>query len=88
MHRFKAVKYFWGFIFITYTLLVFPFDSQANSDGLLGYWNFDNIENDIAPDLSGNGLDGILSDTVIEENGACGKALSFNGQTSRMVVDD
>ena len=78
MYKSKAVKFLWGFII--YALIVFTIVSaQANADGLLGYWNFDNIEDNIAPDLSGNGLDGVLTDVVVEENGACGKAVSFDG---------
>ena len=82
-------------------LLIFVVHSSANTNGLIGYWNFDTIEGNIVPDLSGNELKGIISDelvpgaedypfdeTTIVDNGACGNALFFNGQTSKISVDD
>lgn len=97
MYRFKAIK----IIITAFVLLVFSTSALANENGLIGYWNFDNVEDNIALDLSGNGLDGILSDAPVfgledypfeelatVENGPCGKAVSFNGQTSKIVVDN
>ena len=83
MHGFNAIKFILVVLFLVLTTC-----AQANSEDLLGYWNFDNTENDVVPDLSGNRLDGALSDAVLDENGACGKAVSFNGQTGKMAVDD
>lgn len=72
----------------TCIFLLFTIGAEASSDDLLGYWNFDNVENNIVPDLSENELFGILSNALVEENGTCGKAISFNGQTSKIVVEE
>ena len=82
-------------------LLIFVVYTPANTDGLIGYWNFDTIEGNIVPDLSGSELNGIISDepvpgledypfdeTTIVGNGACGNAPFFNGQTSKISVND
>ena len=88
MKNLSVSRTIWRGTIAIFILLVFSTMSQANSEGLLGYWNFDSVENDIAPDLSENGLDGVLADVVVEENGGCGKAASLNGQTSNIVVED
>ncbi len=51
----------------------------AKVSGLVGYWNFDEGEGEIAKDLSGNGNDGILINAPAWVNEENRKVLSFDG---------
>lgn len=53
--------------------------SEAHSEDLIGYWNFDNIDGNIVKDLSGNGNDGTINGDPSTEEGKYGKTLSFDG---------
>jgi hypothetical protein len=53
------------------------------SDGLVGYWNFDNCD---GLDSSGNKLDGTKDGSPSCVTGISGKALKFNGTTDQVRV--
>ena len=97
IHSMRSILFM--LITICSLLLIFAVHTPANTDGLIGYWNFDTMEGNTVPDLSGNELNGIISDetvpgledypfdeTTIVNNGACGNALFFNGQTSKIGI--
>jgi len=99
IHSMRSILFMLTTIFSI--LLIFVVHTPANTDGLIGYWNFDTMEGNTVSDLSGNELNGIISDetvpgledypfdeTTIVNNGACGNALFFNGQTSKISVND
>ena len=64
--------------------------SQANpaTDGLVGYWPFDEGKGKVATDVSGNKLDGKLAGNPKWVDGKFGKALEFDGKTEHVVVAD
>jgi hypothetical protein len=55
------------------------------TQGLLGYWNFDENAGTIAHDTSGNGYDGTISGAAWIA-GRTNSALEFNGSTSYVVT--
>ncbi len=63
------------------TSKVFAIGNIANEDGLIGYWNFDELEEGDTEflDLSGNGRHGILVNNTHPVEGKFGKALKFDG---------
>ena len=58
----------------------------AEQEGLVGYWNFDDIQGDVAEDLSGNENHGTLVGGPEQvDDGKFGKALSFDGTKQQKV---
>ena len=55
-------------------------------DGLIAYYSFDNIENNILKDDSGNGHDGIIYGNPKVVDGVKGKALEFDGIDDYIIV--
>lgn len=55
---------------------------------LKGKWNLESVEDAVAPDVSGNGFNGILQDVELTESYDGSKAAAFNGSTSYISVDD
>lgn len=53
------------------------------SDGLVGYWSFDNCD---AQDGSGNGNNGTVHGSPVCTSGSSGSAYRFNGTTDYIVV--
>jgi len=53
-------------------------NAQIPTDGLVGYWSFDENSGDIANDISGNNNDGTIYGATWT-NGVSGSALMFNG---------
>jgi hypothetical protein len=70
-------------------LCLFAFaPAEANNDGLVAYWSFDEIVNGEVADLSGNSNDGTVSG-AIPASGISGSALSFDGLDDYVrVLDD
>ena len=62
--------------------------NQPPSEGLVGYWNFDEGSGNIAVDISGNGNTGILVNNPAWVDGKSGKALSFNGIDNYVHISD
>ena len=60
----------------------------TTSDGLVGYWNFDEGTGNIATDSSGSGNTGALVNNPVWVDGKSGKALNFNGVDNNVVVPD
>jgi hypothetical protein len=60
------------------------------TQGLIGYWPFDEVSGTIAADLSGNGLNGTLVNGPVWQptGGIQGGALSFDGVNDRVSVAD
>lgn len=79
MHN-KIIGVFVVFLFIVTCFI--PFISknvEANlTDGLIGYWKFDENTIGTTPDISGNGNDGLIYGAV-NTNGISGNALFFDG---------
>jgi len=57
----------------------------AAEEGLVGYWNFDEGEGDVATDSSGNGNDGTIVRGPEWVDGKFGKALKFDGGKTQKV---
>ena len=57
-----------------------PAESQAPAEGLVGFWNFDKVENARVLDLSGNGNDGEAVNAEFTELGRINGCLTFNGK--------
>lgn len=53
--------------------------TRQDSNGLLGYWNFDESDGLVAKDASGNGHDGALKNSPERVKGVIGKAVRFDG---------
>jgi hypothetical protein len=56
------------------------------SNGLLGYWKFDEGNGNVTMDSSGNNNTGILNGTATWVDGKYGKALSFDGVDNYIAV--
>jgi hypothetical protein len=63
-------------------------DDEANSPGPVGYWNFDEGYGTTAYDSTGYGNDGAISGATWVQNGARGRALSFNGTSNYVIASD
>ena len=61
--------------------------ASAATGGLVGAWNFDETSGTAVKDLSGNGNDGKTT-SVTRVAGKYGQALSFNGASSIVTVND
>ena len=59
-----------------------------NSNGLVGYWKFDETSGATSTDSSGNGNNGTLVNGPSWVSGKVGGALSFNGTTQYVSVAD
>jgi hypothetical protein len=57
-----------------------------STDGLVGWWKFDETSGTVAYDSSGNGNDGILINGPIWHSGKIGGALSFDGSNDRVKL--
>ena len=56
------------------------------ASGLIGYWNFDDEENNIAKDISGNGNDGKPVNDPEQVFGKSGQAYLFNGKDDYIEI--
>ncbi|MFZ3077016.1 MAG: hypothetical protein WA139_01020 [Candidatus Aenigmatarchaeota archaeon] len=63
---------------IIFSLFILPISVNADSNGLAGYWKFDEGSGASAFDSSGNGLTGTISGAAWVD-GISGKALNFSG---------
>jgi len=62
--------------------------NDVDRNGLVGYWNFDEENGNVAKDLSGNDLDGNIShNNMRTSSGKFGNALNFKGMYSGDRVD-
>ena len=64
--------------------------SAPNSNGLVGYWSFNEGTSTLAHDFSGHGNTGTLSGTTLPTwtAGKLGQALKFNGSTSYVTASN
>ena len=63
--------------------LLFSFELSAQStNGLIGYWSFDETRGSIASDGSGNGNTGSLQGNAVFATGKLGNAISLDGTNS------
>mgnify|MGYP000850970264 CR=1 FL=1 len=60
--------------------------ATAAEDGLVGYWNFDKIEDGMVEDSSGNGNHGLVMGEVELVDGICGNGLKFDGSTTYVRI--
>ena len=61
--------------------------SQDVVEGLVGYWDFNTINDDnVVEDISGNGHHGMLIGKKKIESGKYGNSLSFNGIDTEVVI--
>jgi len=60
-------------------------NSQAQEDGLVAYWSFDEDAGKVVKDISGNGNDGEIFDVERVDGGIKGKALRFKGTKESYV---
>jgi hypothetical protein len=69
---------------------VFPLDVNKTwiTDGLVGWWEFNESSGVFASDSSGNGRDGILTNGPIWVNGKIGGAVSFDGINDFVLVSN
>ena len=70
-------------------LFLFVFVSLATAEmdpDLSLYFNFDGVDGDVIPDMSGNGNDGTLAANAVTEDGKFGDALKFTPGT-RIELD-
>jgi hypothetical protein len=58
------------------------------TEGLVGWWKFDETDGNIAYDSSGNGNDGNLTNGPTWIDGKIGGALSFDGVDDKVVLTD
>jgi hypothetical protein len=63
-----------------------PAPTPKMSDGLVGWWKFDEGRGTVAKDYSGNGNNGTLVNGPVWSTGKGGGALSFNGDTTRVDI--
>ena len=52
---------------------------SANQEGLLGYWNLNEVSGSVAYDSSGDGKDGTIYNSNLAVTGKFGNAIQFNG---------
>ncbi|MHC4557241.1 MAG: right-handed parallel beta-helix repeat-containing protein [Planctomycetota bacterium] len=76
------MSYRYAEIVTVITVLFFPIATAATND-LLVYWNFDQGGQEIAKDLSGNGLNGNIGATWVES--PAGQAVMMDG-TSKSII--
>jgi len=63
--------------------------SFAAMDGLVGAWTFDNDEDGIVKDVSGNGYDGeLMGNAKIDGNGKFGSAAATDGTEAYVMIPD
>jgi len=72
-------------IVLVLSVVLFSNCSYAEEEGLVGYWKFDETEEEIARDFSGNGNDGTIIGAVVT-TGKIGQALSFNGVSDKVTI--
>ncbi len=60
--------------------------ATAAEDGLVGYWSFDKIEDEMVEDSSGNGNHGVIVGSVELVTGRWGNALKFNGDDTHVEI--
>src|SRR5208282_2000263 len=65
-----------------------PHPVQASSSGLVASYSFNEGSGSTVTDSSGNGSNGTVSGATWATAGKYGGALSFNGNSSRVVVND
>ena len=79
------------FGFFTAALLPFVMSGTANaglSDGLAGYWTFDEGVGIVANDVSGNGNTGAINGSANFGPGHVNTGLYFNGNSQNVVIPD
>ena len=70
------------------SLLVFlsvAINAQVPANSLVLHYTFDDINNNIANDISGNNLDGVLVNEPLVVTGVSGTALQFNGIDNYLI---
>src|SRR3989338_6533623 len=73
------------FSLLFFIIIIFPDKTNAAlTDGLVGYWPFDESSGLIANDFSGNGNNGTISGGTAWTNGKMLGALNFDGTSGRV----
>jgi hypothetical protein len=75
-------------LIVSFILALICAPAAYADSGLVAWWTFDEGSGTVAQDASGNGNDGVVSGPAEWTQGYFGSALSFDGGTARVHVDD
>ena len=75
-------------LWFAYILTLLPISHVEAADGLVAAYNFDEGTGSSTNDASGNGNTGTILNAFWRSSGKNGKAILFNGTTSRIDVND